>query len=215
MKKIIICLIILIGSFSQTHAQDSIPSLPKVRIGIKLAGSFIYNRVNDNDNTFDVDRDGTAFKGAFGVMPEFLFGGKYYFSTGLIYQPKGIELKGSDNTENFTEGYRIQYLQIPFGLKLLTNNINDRLKAYINLGPALDIKIGDNIDQDKVLLDDLNAVDLSLFLGVGIELGQIGNMEQTFGFGLQYMRGLIDNVDSGANVEIKTDMWNIELLIYF
>jgi hypothetical protein len=139
----------------------------------------------------------------FGISYNKYFGDNYSFSTGINLISAGGRLTSSDTTrfelENYQDGiakvipgeaitYRIQYLSIPLGIKMQTNQIG-YVTFFTDIGldpkvvisgkadiPSLDVK-------GEKALAELRAFNLSYHIMAGIEYSLGGSTAFVFGLG--------------------------------
>jgi hypothetical protein len=172
----------------------------------------------------------TRFGG--GVTADYFFGPNYAFSTGLIYNGRGAGVSynqpGSTPVVRASDEFSIQYLEIPFTIKLYTNEIATDTKLYFQAGGSLNPRISARVNGEK--LDPgtnnkntrrFNIADVSVLIGAGAEM-QLGESTRVFG-GLSYHRGLLD-IDNyyekrgqfnNKNIEIKNSYVALDLGIKF
>ncbi|WP_420317122.1 porin family protein [Ekhidna sp.] len=204
MKKIIFSLLIL----------TSIGSLAQVKLGLKLAPVITANRAKNDAQT--IENDGSKMKFSVGLIADKSFSETYFLSTGLIYLPKHAAFRSADNTVE--EEYKLQYLQIPLGLKLFTNEIAPDVRPYIQIGSGLEIKVFDEPeDPSYVTIEEFTPVDVPVILGAGIEY-RAGINTTLFG-GFSYQRGLINTVNEAAagfeDLQIRNTVLSIDLGVKF
>ncbi|GJM63526.1 porin family protein [Persicobacter diffluens] len=209
--RLLLSLLALLFIGGKSFAQES---EQKLKLGLKISPVFSFNRLDDNSSNFDISPGGTSTKLAFGLVADKPFGDNYYFSTGIIYLPKGakIEARPEDGGGKFKETYKTHYLQVPLTVKLLTNPITDELRAYAQLGGTVDFLINQETGGNQII-DKFFFMDVALVLGGGITYDlSFGN---TIGLGLVYQRGLINAASKGEDIRLKKDLLMIDLAFYF
>ena len=215
MKKLFIAILFLLttGAFAQ------------VEIGIMFAPNLSINRVEDGAANFSVDNDGVGLRFTAGPTIDIFLKENIAFSTGafLSIRRAGISFSADTGSVTFTPSFNLQYIQIPLGFKLFTNNIAERLRLYFELGATLDVRVSEQINDEADLaaiqdqISDNNfskIVDSQFEIGIGGELG-IGESNKVFG-GIRYNRGLI-NVLTGdffeeiskSNVRFNNDAFSL------
>lgn len=155
---------------------------------------------------FGSDIDAVSNKGSrpgfnFGLTYYRYFGPNYAFSTGINIISSGGRLVTNDtismglNNKDVTVPanaaviYKVQYLSLPFGLKLQTNQIG-YLTFFTDLGldPKIvvggKVKIGDIVDNEKAT-SELNLFNLGYHALVGIEYAVGGNTAIVVGLGFE------------------------------
>ncbi len=95
--------------------------------------------------------------------------------------------------------FALQYLNVPVGLKLYTNDISNKMRIYVQVGTKLGFRLDEkqnDIDNYQLQLvgnkEFTKKFDSSLRLGLGTEL-KIGASNVAFA-GLEYERGLVNVV---------------------
>jgi hypothetical protein len=179
-------LIFLVFLSNISHAQ----SKPKISFGVHIDPLISW---------FGSDNDAVSNKGSrpgfnFGLTYYRYFGPNYAFSSGISIISAGGRLVNSDtvatimelnNNKNITvlpdESviYKIQYLSLPFGLKLQTNQIG-YLTFFTDLGLDPKVVVGGKVKIDDVADNDKATSELKLFnLGyhalIGLEYAVGGN----------------------------------------
>jgi hypothetical protein len=136
---------------------DVSPRINRLRFGAYLAPNLSWMRptaATDDRNQFNVERDGSRAGFTYGLMAEYFFAENYGFITGLqVNQTGGSIITTSVDRSTATAGrvlsadfdYRLQYLEIPVGLKLRTDDING-FRFFGQLGASLGINIGKKVD---------------------------------------------------------------------
>jgi hypothetical protein len=206
MQKYIICLIILLSS-SRIFSQG-------LSFSVVLDPQITWM----NSNSKRVDREGTNFGIGGGLVMDNYFAENYAFSTGLIILGTGgslsfrdsIPFKFGDTRDNIPPGsttrYRLQYLTVPFSLKLKSNEIGYikffahlGLNAHINLKATGDIPVLSVEGED--IRDEVNFFMMSYFFGGGTEYSLGGNTALLAG--IYFTSGIWDvteNTDFRAHV---------------
>jgi len=191
----------------------------QAKIGLQISPTISSNRVETQSETYDVSNDGSSLKLRLGVVVDLPLADNYYFSTGLLYTPKEVGLKGVDLETNttYSESYNFQYLQIPLTMKLFTNEITLDTRLFFNLGANAEIAISEKFDKENVIIEDFKFFDASLVLGAGIER-KIGTNTAVYG-ALMYNRGLINpisqSLDIGEDLILKNDLISLDIGIKF
>ncbi len=208
----------------------SITSYSQVKLGLKFAPGFSFNRVAADDKAA-VDFKGNGLGIRFIAGPEvyFLIGDNAAFVTGVWFSSRRVGIKYVGSGTSTKETYNLQYISLPAYLKLYTNEIATDMKVYFNVGGSFDIKIKDNViktDLTDAYITKWRPIDATILLGTGIQL-QMG--ESTFLLaGISYNRGLInaaskrrfDVPDTNGNtidpkLKINTDLISLDLGLRF
>lgn len=145
-----------------------------------------------NSDTKRIDREGTNLGLGGGLVMDNYFADNYAFSTGLLILSTGGSLNyqdsldfqfGGNNTilpPGSTLRYKMQYLTIPFGLKLKSNEIG-YLKFFANLGlnTHINLKASGTVETENIsgetIKDEVNFFMMSYFIGGGVEYSLGGN----------------------------------------
>ncbi len=218
MKKIaFIILIFTLGFQSLIHAQNDI------RFGFQVSPNLTW--INSNDNT--INRDGSNIGLKLGVMGEYYFAERYAFTGGLgfafgqggnlVHETGGnFFSKSKLNNPNLNEGgpmplpddvnlgYKIQYIEIPVGLKMRTDEIG--YFRYFAEIPIFNLSfraqsrgsiLGGQIDEtDLDINKDVTPINLGWGLGGGVEYSITSNAVLIGG--LYYHNSFIDMTDNDA-----------------
>lgn len=155
----------------------------------------------------DVENAGTRMGFKVGLSFEKYFTENYAFFSGISIQHLGGKLKYADSisftaqniTKMLPEGstitYKLQYVSVPLGLKLKTNEIG-YLTYYGNLGlyPQVLIKATGDVLQSNIanssIKDDVNIFNLGYYIGMGAEYSLGGST--AICLGLYYTNGFLD-----------------------
>ncbi len=215
MRKIIGLTILFASFYSYSQTQD-------YKLGIKLGPSFAstYSKVEGTDTS--ITPDGTAVKFIFGAFADLAFKENYYFHTGFSFASKVTKVQASDpgfaGGTTISEGYDTQYLQIPFLLKLYTNEIILDTKLFVNFGFIPEILLGNsNHDPNNVLIEDFKSFDMSGNFGGGIER-DIGVNTSVF-VSINFYRGLLNHVQTQHRIfddfKLKSKLISLEFGMKF
>ncbi|MDN5204409.1 outer membrane beta-barrel protein [Fulvivirgaceae bacterium BMA10] len=217
MKKIflVICSI-FIGSYIK--AQDQ--SIP-LELGIKISPYLISNRSSTESDTLHISGNGANLSLGGGIFLKKSIGSNYYFTSGLIYIPKkvNVELRNNNTNSTIIEKFNLQYLQVPVHLMLFTNEITLDTKIYFLTGLNFEVKISEkNKSNENVYIDTFKFFDTSLSLGTGIEY-RLGHSTMLY-LGLVYQRGLFNIIseqliNSDSDLVVKNDLFSLDLAIKF
>ncbi len=204
MKKFLFLLLVLL----------SIGSMAQVKLGLKLAPVISSNRAKNDAQT--VENDGSKMKFSVGLVADKVLSDTYYLSSGLIYLPKRASFRNADGSVE--EEYKLQYLQIPATLKLFTNELAPDMKAYLQVGTALEIKVFDEAEDPTFTnIEKFTPIDIPVILGAGIEY-RAGINTTLFG-GFSYQRGLINTVNEASaafeDLQLQSTIFSIDLGVKF
>src|SRR6478736_2501350 len=197
MKRISLLAALLVSMFTAQAQSET-----GLEIGLKVSPCVASNRFVAPSG-FGFKNENAKFRGSFGLVLDYFFSKNYAFNTGLEYNVKGgkISYKPSQSGQREIDELNIQYLAVPLGLKLYTNNIGDNTRVYFQLGSSLNFRISSKIDGDNFYGPTnseirankrYNFFEADGVLGTGVEW-QLGTNTKVFG-GVSYHRGLV-NID--------------------
>jgi len=163
----------------------------------------------------------------FGLVVEKYFAANYAFATGISISSSGGKLlyktSGKFNFKDTTLSYpantgityKLQYLTIPFSVKLKTNRIG-YLSYYAVLGLTAQINIKANADvrdiSDDDIGEDINLFNLGYHFGGGVEYALGGNT--SLFAGIIYTNGFSD-ITSSSNDKVTLNNFALKLGIMF
>lgn len=213
MKKIALLLSLIYGLSLSLSAQEDF------RFGVQVSPSFSWLASNDNQ----INGNGTNLGLHLGFTGEYYFAERYAFLAGLGFafnQGGTFEHKIGGNFWTKSElsnpdlnalpdgvnlKYNLQYVEIPFGLKMRTNEFG-YFRYYAEL-PIFTLGIrtqarGDitsaaelNTEREDIK-QDVNLLNLSWGLGAGAEYNI--NSNTAIVLGIQYAQGFLDITDDAA-----------------
>lgn len=206
MKKLaIICILFFI--LQNSYAQY-------FHFGFRAAPTFgwfkpDYNETIGNTN-YSIQSNGLKVGFSYGLMTEFGFTENYLIATGvdIAYRNGGLKyLANSDSgfSSTMNKSYTTEYVEIPFSIKLMTNEIG-YIRYYGQFGVSLDLNIRAHADIDSSytfmnktykgsssgtnVFGDINPLTMSLVIGAGIEYSLQGHTRLTVG--ITFNNGFID-----------------------
>ena len=131
--------------------------------------------MSDDDS---VDSDGLLAGYNFGLSVDRFFAPNYAFTTGVFINTTGGKLKYADGADivigntvyqdRYKLKYRLKYLNIPIGIKLLTNGMN-RTRFYIQMGFSNQFLIKTNDGNGENIKDEVRFYNLGYEIGTGLE----------------------------------------------
>jgi len=208
MKRLILPLLFT-SLFTTAHAQEA-----SFRLGIKVAPNFAWLRSDSKD----LQSDGSRLGISFGLLGDLRLdnAGKYFFSTGIIYNNIGgtfkadgtYDIGGVSTVVKSEQDLKLRYLEIPLTVKLRT--ITDKpLNLYAQVGTSAAFNLRARTDvtttstpggtttlEDEDVIDDVALFKLGLVVGAGIEYS-IASGPTLFG-GLTYNNAFTNTLDSDA-----------------
>lgn len=166
-----------------------------------------------------INNEGARPGFSFGLTFNRYFASNYSFSSGISLISAGGRLVSNDTTimefTDFTSNvlpgdpivYKIQYLSVPLGLKLQTNQIG-YLTFFTDLGLDPKVVIGGKADipsldiSGEKAIDELKLFNLSYHITAGVEYSLGGNTALVFG--LNFDNNFLDiTKDNGNQPEDK------------
>lgn len=227
MKKIAL-LATLVFSIFTAKAQDS-GSNSGLELGLKVSPALAFNHFG-GDADFNFENKNLEFRGGFGLVADYFFKENYAFNTGLEYGVKGGHISYNQGAAHFHHELNVQYLMLPIGLKLFTNEVATDTRVFFLVGTSLNAKLSSKIDasgtyktatKTKKANELYKGFEADLVLGAGAEW-QIGTDTKFFG-GLSYHRGLSninknfseDIMATDSEVTIKNDVIALDLGLKF
>ncbi len=188
-------------------------------VGLRVSPALSFNRLDSDSQVQNFSANGIGARFAFGPFVDIFMRENYYFSTGLIFTGKRAAFSVWESGVEESETYNLQYLQIPLGIKLFTNEVALDTRIYFHLGGFLEIKIQERAGEPEYdRVERFRAFDVSTYVGTGVE-HRIGVNTILFG-GFSYTRGLVNvmrraNSENTDNFSLKNDMVSLDLGIKF
>lgn len=130
--------------------------LRKTRFGLFIAPNSSWMKptaAKSNDGRYVVTSEGSKVGYSWGLMIDHFFAENYGISTGVQlattggkilaeYDPTKFPSPGPDNiVKSASFDYRLQYFEVPFGLKLMSDDLSGGLRIFGNLGVTAAINI--------------------------------------------------------------------------
>ena len=217
MKKYILLIVVcLIGTYARSKNLPS-PSLAENRLGIKIAPSISFNRVNTNPDTSSFSAPGSALRLIIGPIYDIYIKDSCFLSTGLLYTAKRASIK--NDKLNINEEHSLQYVQLPILFKFYTGEITLDMQLYVQLGSIVEVKTEERVTQIHALhspfLKKFTPFDVAAFLGLGVEYS-INSRTNIF-VGVSYQRGLANTIKEQASeqgaqkVFLKNDFVSVDI----
>jgi hypothetical protein len=177
----------------------SITSYSQVKLGLKFAPGFSFNRVTGEDLSgySAYKKNGLGVRFIAGPEVYFQMGDNAALVTGVWFSSRRVALKYQSPFADVKETYNLQYISLPLYLKLYTNEIATDTKVYFNVGGTFDVKLKDNNLKTNVATPTISKwkpIDAMVTLGTGIQL-QMGESTYLLA-GISYNRGLVNVVGS-------------------
>lgn len=176
-----------------------------------------------------VDNDGSKFGVNIGLNIDKFFAQNYALMTGisidntggnLTFENEKVIKTGSGNDSlpsGSTVHYKLQYINIPLGLKLKTNEIGYwTFFTHLGLNGGINIKATAEVDdyelENENISDEVRLFNLGYFIGAGVEYSIGGNAAVVLG--LTYTNGFVDITD-GSDSKVTLSNFAIRVGILF
>jgi len=239
MKKVFALTAAALISATTLFAQET-TSNEGVRFGIKLAPNLSWLR----SDTKGLESDGSKLGFTFGLVLEFPVGenGNYRFATGAFLQNVGGKYNQtftytSNNqllTKPLTSDIKLQYVEVPLTMKLMTNEIGYmRYYGQIGFGAAFNIRAKADYEtvsidpttqnltfpelEDEDIKTNIQPFRASLIVGAGAEYNFSG--KTTVQFGVNYNNGftnILKNTKVGdKDAKVLQDFVELNLAVFF
>ncbi|MBK7964757.1 MAG: PorT family protein [Bacteroidetes bacterium] len=194
MRKLILILFIGLVFPVISKAQDQ-----KFHFGFKITPSMAWIKPDQKN----LEREGYRLGFTYGVQTEFRLSDNYAFATGAQMSYRGGKLSidgGTDslgnNLPNESITFKVQYVEIPLTIKMLTNQFNKvRYFGQFGFAPGMRIRalkeVGseDKLDAKK----DINFFNVNMIIAAGVEY-EISGSTVAFG-GIEFNNGFVDVID--------------------
>lgn len=196
---------------AQTQESAGIHGYKKNRFAFLLSPQISWMRPDH----IDVDANGSVFGFNLGLAYNRFFEKNYAFSTGLFFNAAGGKLTYSDSTYANVGGeiievtdldYKLKYVDIPLGLKLMTNDFR-RTRFFMDVGLDMMFNFKARNDDGKSLSEEVKLFNSGFYVGGGVEYSVGGSTYLIFG--LRYDGGFTDVTDN-YTIEDKTNMNRLE-----
>jgi hypothetical protein len=164
MRKIAL-IITLLCIISGVYAQ-------KVQMGLKFNPNLGWFKV---DNKTNIENNGLGIGFSYGLIIDYHFLENVALCiepAHLFYNPSS---KGTDTSTTFSDNvkWKIQYIEIPLSLKMMTNQIG-KFKYFGKIGISTSIKTTAKLE-DKKTTSSVGLFDFALLIGGGIHYSLGGN----------------------------------------
>jgi len=214
MKKIFVTIcfsLIFFSGIAQYQENVKNKSFKKNRFAVELSPQISWMRPDN----IAVDPNGNVFGFNFGLVYDRFFEKNYAFSTGIKINSTGGKLTYSDSTLANVGGelievtdldYKLKYVEIPLGLKLMTNDFR-RTRFFMDMGLFMQFNFKARNDDGKTLSEEVKLFDSGFHIGGGVEYSVGGSTYLIFG--LRYNGGFTDVTDN-YTVDDKTNLNRLE-----
>jgi len=215
MKKTFFSLLFFTWSFALLAQDDT-----GFKLGFKIGTPIAFNSVKSTENGIDASTNGSSLRFMAGPIADIVWTERYALTTGILFTTKqanyAASISGLGGAGNLSEKYGLQYIQIPVGLKLFTDELFENGKGFVNFGVQPELLVGsnrksgnytDSQGRSASLIKKFSPLDFGMFIGVGVEY-KIGN-NPVFG-GIGYQRSFINVVSKYDDSTIIRDFLSIK-----
>jgi len=219
MKKCLLISILLVSSI-QLFAQNT-----NLRFTVFVDPKFSW--MNSDINT--IDNDGSKFGVNIGLNVDKFFADNYAIMTGISIDNTGgnltfnyqKDLKTGNGDEPLNIGstvkYKLQYINVPLGLKFKTNEIGYwTFFTHLGLNGGVNIKATAEVDdvelENENISDEVRLFNLGYYIGAGTEYSIAGNTAIVLGF--TYTNGFVDITD-GEDSKVTLGNFAIRIGVLF
>jgi opacity protein-like surface antigen len=234
MKKILLLIIVFSANLSNSFSQ-----IKEWKVGITAFPLLAWSRAtpeqftNESNVRYEFSGVGTKLRGGFGFFGDYFYNDNIAFNIGLNYYFAGSGFKVTNNTqsENTVKNIATQHIQVPLGLKLISNYITDNFKIFFNPGITTDFRVVTYINGKKEYQPTSGAAlvnnnkfthffGLNFRIAAGVEYTLPNDMTAIIGF--SYSRGLLNTTkdeEYRARTKnafmIKNDYVSLDLALRF
>ncbi|MCB2196555.1 MAG: PorT family protein [Bacteroidetes bacterium] len=219
MKKYLFISILLLSTI-QIFAQHS-----NLRFTVFVDPKFTWM----NSDYTSIENDGSKMGVNIGLNVDKFFADNYAIMTGVsinnvggnltFNMDKSLKTNGGDQDLliGSTVEYKLQYINVPLGLKLKTNEIGYwTFFTHLGLNSGINIKATAEVDdvdlQNENISDEIRLFNLGYYIGAGAEYSIGGNAAIVVG--LTYTNGFVDITD-GEDSKVTLSNIAIRLGILF
>ena len=192
----------------------------KFRFGLQFSPNISWLKAN----TAGYESNGTKMGFSYGLSFEYFISKNYLFSTGINLLKVGGKLSYNTVADvsdvatlvinqpvDIEKDYTLKYIEVPLMLKLKTNeigyltyfgqfgfNVGFNYKSRSNFKYPSDFILKSQKFSSDDISDEINWINLSLVIGLGVEYNISGNTALMLG--ITYNNGFINQLDTKVNV---------------
>lgn len=213
MKKIILSVLAIFSALA---------SFSQIEVGLQISPTLSTTRFEAKTDQYEYESFKSGLRFSAGPVVDIFLKNNIALSTGLWYSAKRTGITVTDTTAGsgapVTYRANNQYVQVPIGFKVFTQEITAGLKLFVNVGATLDVKVGEKVFVDEETIPGntdrhTSFFDSGLLVGIGAEY-KIGDHNKAFA-GFTYNRGLInvlseynDSINK-KNLKINSDLFGL------
>lgn len=211
MRTFLLSLIFILSTLT-TFSQEQ-----KFHFGLKITPSMAWLKPDSKI----IERDGYRAGFAYGVQTEFRIQENYALASGVQVSYRGGNLKFKGSAADTLEAidqvvkYRLQYVELPLALKMLTNEFNKiRYFGMFGFSPGYVIrsKYDTANESDLNASEFVNSFNMNMLIGAGIEYTISGTTVLTAG--IEFNNGFLDVFD-GKEVKGVTNYLGLTAGVLF
>lgn len=186
----------LITTFLITFFFSGYVKSQDFRLGFK--GNPLFSTIKPSTDNYN--SIGTKVGFSYGLMFDYFIKDNYAVSSEFGISSLGGKVEYTRNDTTVNADVSIRYIDVPIAVKLLTNEINDKLKIYGKFGLGLSFRIKSSAeieykkgqmtylnDDMKDASDFIQPINTSLVIGAGLQYNLAENLDLVLG--LTYNNG--------------------------
>lgn len=195
------------------------------KLGLKMGLPIGFNSVKSTENGIEASPNGSSLRFTIGPIADVVWTERYAFTMGLLFTTKQANYKAQVTglPGVLEEKYGLQYIQLPVGLKLFTDELFPNGKGFVNFGVQPEVLVGskrksgnyvDDQGRSASYITKFSPLDFGMFIGIGVEY-KVGN--NPIFAGINYQRSFInvvnkEDVGSGNSfLSIKQNLISFEV----
>ncbi len=192
----------------------------KFNFGLKASPSLAWLK----PDTKGIASDGSKIGFSYGILMDYNFGDNYSLGTGVDITYRGGKLVTEDTTFSANIDYKLQYIEIPFTLKMKTNEIGYLTYfAQFGFAPGVNIKAKADTETkisgqtsinetDIDISKDINTINLAMIISLGAQYSLGG--KTSLMTGLSFNNGFTDIADS-KDLKVSSNYIALMIGVFF
>lgn len=208
-------------TFSILALFTALASFSQIEVGLQVSPTISTTRFEAKTTQYNYEGYKSGLRFSAGPIVDIFLKNNIALTTGLWYSAKrtGISVRDSAGTgAPVTYSANNQYVQVPVGFKVFTQEITTGLKLFVNIGATLDFKVGEKVFVDDAIIPGdterhTTFFDSGLLVGIGAEY-KLGDHNKAFA-GFTYNRGLVNVLSSyndsvnKKNLKMNSDLFGL------
>jgi len=200
-----------------TTLITTVTGLCQAKIGIKFAPAFVNTRLKTSSGV-ELDTKGLGFNPVMGFFVDVPMAENYFFSIGMNYVSKKSSFEATWASQTWDNTYKLQYVQLPVLLKLLSNEVGLDKRVYFQFGPVVEVNVYNEASTavPEKFITKITPVDMSMQFSLGLEYKM--GVSSSFLGGISYYRGLINQARKtmgSDDIMWKLDLFSLDLGMKF